>query len=71
MQLLVQVGFTPSEALISVTRISAEVIGMQDYIGTIAPGKIADLVVFEGDPTTDVQAFSRVTAVFQAGQQEK
>lgn len=44
---------------------------MQDYIGTIAPGKIADLVVFEGDPTTDVQAFSRVTAVFQAGQQEK
>ena len=68
LQLLVQVGFTPAEALISATRISAEAIGMADEIGTIAPGKIADLVAFEIDPTNDVDAFSRVTAVFQAGQ---
>lgn len=71
LQLLVQVGFTPAEALISATRISAEAIGMVDEIGTIAPGKIADLVAFEGDPTNDVDAFSRVTAVFQAGQRVK
>ena len=71
MQLLVQVGFTPAEALISATRISAEAIGMADEIGTIAPGKIADFVAFETDPTSDVDAFSRVTAVFQAGQRVK
>ena len=71
LQLLVEVGFTPAEALISATRISAEAIGMVDEIGTIAPGKIADLVAFEGDPTNDVDAFSRVTAVFQAGQRVK
>jgi imidazolonepropionase-like amidohydrolase len=71
LQLLVEVGFTPAEALISATRISAEAIGMADEIGTIAPGKIADLVAFEGDPTNDVDAFSRVTAVFQAGQRVK
>ena len=71
LQLLVQVGFTPAEALISATRISAEAIGMADDLGTIAPGKIADLVAFEGDPTDDVDAVSRVTAVFQAGQRVK
>ena len=68
LQLLVEVGFTPAEALISATRISAEAIGMADEIGTIAPGKVADLVAFASDPTNDVDAFSRVTAVFQAGQ---
>ena len=71
LQLLVEVGFTPAEALISATRISAEAIGMADEIGTIAPSKIADLVAFESDPTNDVDAFSRVTAVFQAGQRVK
>jgi imidazolonepropionase-like amidohydrolase len=71
LQLLVQVGFTPAEALISATRISAEAIGMADEIGTIAPGRIADLVAFEGDPTSDTDAVSRVTAVFQAGQRVK
>ncbi|MCG9128131.1 amidohydrolase family protein [Candidatus Poribacteria bacterium] len=67
LQLLVEVGFTPAEALISATRISAEAIGMGDEIGTIEPGKIADLVAVEGDPTSNVNAFSRVQAVFQAG----
>ena len=67
LQLLVQCGFTPAEALESATRISAEALGLANEIGTIESGKIADLVAFDGDPTTDVTAFSRVTAVFQAG----
>jgi imidazolonepropionase-like amidohydrolase len=67
LQLLVQVGFTPAEALTAATRISAEAIGMGEQIGTIAVGKIADLVAFDGDPTSDVGASSRVVAVFQAG----
>ena len=68
LQLLVRVGFTPAEALASATSISAEAIGIGDEIGVIAPGRIADLAAFDGDPTVDISAFSRVVAVFQAGQ---
>ena len=68
LQLLVRVGFTPAEALASATSISAEAIGMGGEIGVIAPGRVADLAAFDGDPTVDVSAFSRVVAVFQAGQ---
>jgi imidazolonepropionase-like amidohydrolase len=67
LQLLVRVGFTAAEALASATRVSAEAIGLGDQIGTIAPGRVADLVALDGDPTTDISAFSRVVAVFQAG----
>ena len=67
LQLLVEVGFTPGEALQAATRISAEAIGLGQELGTIEPGKAADLVAFDGDPTEDVSAFSRVVAVFQGG----
>ena len=67
LQLLVRVGFTPAEALEAATRISADAIGQGEELGTIEAGKVADLVAFDGDPTTDVSAFSRVVAVFQAG----
>jgi len=69
LQLLVQAGFTPGEALQSATRLSAEAVGMLDDIGTIEVGKVADLVAFDGDPTSDVTAFSRVRAVFLGGVQ--
>jgi imidazolonepropionase-like amidohydrolase len=67
LQLLVRVGFTPAEALVAATRISAEAIGNMNEIGTLEPGKVADLVAFNGDPTADSSAFSRVVAVFQSG----
>ena len=67
LRLLVKVGFTPGEALLSATRISAEAIDMADELGTIEPGKIADLAAFKGEPTKDVLALSDVAAVFQAG----
>jgi imidazolonepropionase-like amidohydrolase len=67
LRLLVQIGFTPGEALLSATRISAAAIGLEKELGTIEVGKIADLVAFKNDPTSDVLAFSEVVAVFQAG----
>ena len=68
LQLLTRAGFSPADALASATRVSAQAIGLADDLGTIEPGKIADLVALDGDPTRDVSAFSRVKAVFQGGQ---
>ena len=67
LRLLVRAGLTPAEALASATRVSAEASGMTE-LGTIEVGKVADLVAFDGDPTKDVLATSKVVAVFQAGQ---
>ena len=71
LQLLSRTGFTPAEALIAATRVSAEAAGISDQIGTIEPGKAADLAAFDGDPTREIAAFSRVVAVFQAGRRVK
>ena len=71
LKLLVEIGFTPAQALASATRISAEAIGQTHEIGTIEPGKSADLVVLDGDPTTDISAVSRVVAVFMDGHRYK
>ena len=67
LQLLHQTGLTPGEALVAATRISAAAIGAEKGLGTIAVGKVADLAAFDGDPTRDISAFSRVVAVFQEG----
>jgi imidazolonepropionase-like amidohydrolase len=48
------IGFTPLEALGCATRNGAELMRMQDRIGTLAPGKLADLVVVDGDPLRDI-----------------
>jgi imidazolonepropionase-like amidohydrolase len=48
------IGFTPLEAITCATRNGAELMRMQDRIGTLAPGKLADLVVVDGDPLRDV-----------------
>jgi imidazolonepropionase-like amidohydrolase len=66
-QLLVQVGFTPQQALASATRISAEAIGLAEEIGTIEPGKSADFTVIDGDPISDISRVSHVAAVFMGG----
>jgi len=66
-ELLVRVGFTPAQAFAAATRISAEAIGQAKEIGVIEPGKVADFVALDGDPTIDISAVSRVKAVFIGG----
>ena len=68
LQLMVQGGMTPAQVVESATRITAEAIGFGDQLGTLSPGKLADLIAVEGDPSRDVTALSRVRAVFQGGQ---
>ena len=43
-------GFTPQQALVAATSSAAELMGIQDELGTLAPGKRADVVVVDGDP---------------------
>ena len=45
---------TPMQAIQSATVVAAELIGWQDRVGAIEPGRLADLVAVEGDPLEDV-----------------
>lgn len=64
---LVEAGFTPMEALQAMTIRGAEVVELADEIGTVEPGKWADLVAIDGDPLADVAAVDRVRYVMRAG----
>jgi imidazolonepropionase-like amidohydrolase len=65
--LMARGGMRPSDVLVAATRNAAELLDMADELGTIEPGKRADLVVVDGDPY-DFDGFrSRIRAVFQDG----
>ena len=67
LQLLVEAGLTPGEALMAATRTSATAIGRASDLGTLEAGKIADIVVFGGDPTQDISKVSEILAVYLEG----
>jgi len=64
------IGFTPLEAITCATRHGAELMRMQDRIGTLTPGKLADLVVVDGDPLQDIAVLQDRTrlSVMKGGQ---
>ena len=66
-ELLVEAGFTPLEALKIHSLNGAQWLGAQDHIGSIAPGKDADLVVVTGDPSKNVADIEKVETVFKDG----
>jgi imidazolonepropionase-like amidohydrolase len=65
--LLVAAGYTPVEALRAATLNPAVFLGLADSLGTIEPGKVADLVLLEGNPVVDVGNIRRIVAVIRAG----
>lgn len=67
LELLVDAGFTPEEAIRIYTYNGALYLGRQDRIGTLQPGKQADLVVVEGDPSTHIADVEKVKYVFRQG----
>lgn len=66
-ELLVEAGFTPVEAIHIATYNGAQYLGELDRIGTIAAGKQADLVVIKGDPSKNIEDIENVETVFKDG----
>jgi imidazolonepropionase-like amidohydrolase len=60
-------GLDELEAIRACSLSAAEALGLEEELGSIAPGKLADLVVVEGDPATDITALGRTKMVYQAG----
>lgn len=67
LELLVASGWTPAQALASVTLGAAEIAGHGHELGTISPGKLADFVLVGGDPLTEIGDIERVRVVVLGG----
>jgi imidazolonepropionase-like amidohydrolase len=63
----VRLGQRPMDAILSATKTAAEIIGWSDRIGTIEPGKLADLIAVGGDPLADITELERVVWVMKNG----
>ena len=66
-RMLIEAGFSPMEALQATTRVAASVIDLDDELGTVELGKIADLILLEGNPLEDSMALDRVSHVVLKG----
>jgi imidazolonepropionase-like amidohydrolase len=66
-ELLVEAGFTPVEAIKIATYNGALYLGGQEHIGTIAVGKNADMVVVKGNPAAKIEDIENVDVVFKDG----
>jgi imidazolonepropionase-like amidohydrolase len=67
MELFVQAGFTPMEALQTATSNPARFLGTESTMGSVAAGKVADLVLLDADPTVDIHNARRIQGVVLAG----
>jgi len=65
---MVAAGLSPLEALHAASGAAARIIGAERDLGTIEPGKWADLVLLDADPSADIRNTRRIRAVMQAGQ---
>jgi imidazolonepropionase-like amidohydrolase len=64
---MVRWGMTPTQAIRSATVTASELLGMEREIGTLEPGKLADIVAVPGDPLTDIALLEKVAFVMKDG----
>ncbi len=67
MEYLVELGASESQAIIAATRNGATVCGLEESIGTLEPGRVADIIGVEGNPLKDIRALKRVKTVIYRG----
>lgn len=67
LELLVASGLSPADALSAATLQNARVLNQQDQLGTVEPGKLADLVILNADPTGDIRNTRQIFAVVRGG----
>jgi imidazolonepropionase-like amidohydrolase len=70
MELLVKAGMTPMEAMVATTKTASEVLGLEKKIGTLEKGKLADLIVVDGNPLKDIQLLQKkdkILAIMKEG----
>ncbi|MDE2925964.1 MAG: amidohydrolase family protein [Acidobacteriota bacterium] len=68
LELLVQAGIDETDVIVMATRNGAEGLGLEDQLGTVVAGKLADLVVLTADPLSDIRNTRSVSAVYKAGE---
>lgn len=66
-QLMTEFGFTPAGALLAATKVNSEMLRAEDKLGTIRPGKLADIVAFDGNPLEDIKVMTNCTFVMKDG----
>ena len=67
LELMVAYGMETGAALLSATSGNARILQLDDRLGSIRPGLLADLIAVEGDPTKDISALRRVRFVIKGG----
>jgi imidazolonepropionase-like amidohydrolase len=68
LELMVDYGMRPADALRSATSVNARLFHLDDRVGAVKPGLLADLIAVDGDPATDIAALRKVVLVMKGGQ---
>jgi enamidase len=67
MEWMVQAGMSPHQVIQAGTRHAAELLGRLDELGTLEPGKLADLIIVDGDPLEDISVIHNIEVVLKGG----
>ena len=70
-ELMVKHGMTPATAIQAATTNAADLLGIADQVGSLEPGKLADIVAVQGDPLSDVTVLKKIAFVVKEGKVHK